>query len=170
MTGIPQLPFHMAIDTVVMAILFAVAWIDWHERRIPNSTLLMLLGCTVFQFAAVRMSLVEGLSPWDLAMNLSVAAVLFVPAYGVGLLGAGDVKLFGVLALLWPSEVYWQAFAIGTLGLVLLCLIIDRVRRLGNHFAVETAPVHATVLMDSLRTRGIPAGTAMALGAFITLI
>lgn len=170
MTGIPQLPFHMAIDTVVMAILFAVAWIDWHERRIPNSTLLMLLACTLFQFAAVRMNLVEGLSLRDLAVNLSIAAVLFIPAYGAGLLGAGDVKLYGVLALLWPSEVYWQAFAIGMLGLVLLCLIIDRVRRLGNRFTVETAPANATVLMDSLRSRGIPAGTAMALGALITLV
>ncbi len=164
----PPLPFYLAINVVVMTILTVVAWSDWRERRIPNSTLALLLACTLFQFSAMHMDLLQGPTLRDIALNLMLAALLFVPGYATGQLGAGDVKLFSVLALLWPSQVYLQAFSVGILGLIVACFALEWLQRLGSRMTPQWAPA-GPPLTQTLRERGIPAGTAIALGALYAL-
>lgn len=86
---------------VLLAATFVIAWIDRHERRIPNRILLILLG--------IRAVLLVG--EWTLVpsmglsllisslMGMLIGGGLFLLAYFIsrGGVGMGDVKLFAVI-------------------------------------------------------------------------
>lgn len=86
---------------VLLASMFVIAWIDHHERRIPNRILRFLLGFRllflVMEWATVPTMGMSLLISSILGMLLGGGLFLlahFISRRGVGM---GDVKLFGVI-------------------------------------------------------------------------
>lgn len=86
---------------LLLAALFLIAWIDWHEKRISNNILLPLLE------ARGLLLLMEWLSypQYGFALFLSALAGLLIgggmfllaSAISRGGIGMGDVKLFAIV-------------------------------------------------------------------------
>lgn len=81
--------------------LFFIAWIDQHEKRIPNKLLLFLLAGRVFllllewiAFPGMGLSLLI-----SSALGMLLGGGMFLLAHFIsrGGVGMGDVKLFGVI-------------------------------------------------------------------------
>ncbi len=93
--------FKIIRYTVLLAGLFIIAWIDGHEKRIPNSILKVLFFIRIFLLAAecvfaVKMGLPLLLSS---VLGLLTGGILFLLVYFLsrGGVGMGDVKLMGVV-------------------------------------------------------------------------
>lgn len=149
---------------VVAACMAVIAWQDWTQRRIANWTILVLAGC-----AALRW-LVGSPSQSELMFNAIIASVISVPGLAKGVLGAGDVKLLFVLAPLWTTDSYFQAFSFGLVLLIAACLATDLFRsRIRPAICIGTS-ARPDECMHQLRERGIPFGTAVSLGWLTTLL
>ncbi len=98
-----------------------------------------------------------GLSPWpDMAMQLLLGLIvfaLFAGLFAIGMMGGGDVKLLGALALWFP----WQAM----LSLLMLMAI------LGGLVTLVTIVVHR--IGKKAGQPEIPYGVAISLAALWTL-
>ena len=169
-TSVVQLTIPM------LAILGVIAWTDWHERRIPNTAVLALLLCALVQFVAVRLEFFQGLSSGDVLINVGLFSLLLIPGFLLGIIGAGDIKLFAVLSLLLPPQILLPAFALGITGLVVACFVVDSLTILSYRSLEPVSLDHKVVqqttgstLLSQLRTRGIPMGTAIALGTLTSL-
>lgn len=99
---------------------------------------------------------VAGLSPWpDMAVQFGIALAvfaLFVGAFALGMMGGGDVKMIGALAL-WvpPGTLAWMLIVMSLIGgAITLAMMIDRRRR-----------------RDPAQPE-IPYGVAIACAAFLT--
>lgn len=86
---------------LLTGVLFLIAWIDQHEKRIPNRLLLFLLGGRIFLllvewilFPGMGLSLLISSS---LGMLLGGGLFLLAHFISRGGVGMGDVKLFGVI-------------------------------------------------------------------------
>lgn len=93
--------FKIIRYTVLLAGLFIIAWIDGHEKRIPNSILKVFFFIRMFLLAAecvfaVKMGLPLLLSS---VLGLLTGGILFLLVYFLsrGGVGMGDVKLMGVV-------------------------------------------------------------------------
>ena len=151
-------------------ILLCIGAHDWQYRRIPNNWLLALagLGLTLHLFAA------KGLAP-SLFINLAIGLLLTSPGYLRGALGGGDVKLMLAISPLWPPSQLLFIFVSGiavTAGL----LLASRYQRrsaikyaLQNEDAYQQSAANDVVRPQHLDqyARGLPLGTAIALGSFI---
>lgn len=116
---------------VLLAATFVIAWIDRHERRIPNRILLILLG--------IRAVLLVG--EWTLVpsmglsllisslMGMLIGGGLFLLAYFIsrGGVGMGDVKLFAVIGTYMGTGsimalVFMTALAAALYSIIMLIL------------------------------------------------
>lgn len=86
---------------LLTGVLFLIAWIDQHEKKIPNRLLLFLLGGRAFLlllewvlFLGMGLSLLI-----SSALGMLLGGGLFLLAHFIsrGGVGMGDVKLFGVI-------------------------------------------------------------------------
>lgn len=86
---------------LLTGVLFLIAWIDQHEKKIPNRLLLFLLGGRAFLlllewvlFPGMGLSLLI-----SSALGMLLGGGLFLLAHFIsrGGVGMGDVKLFGVI-------------------------------------------------------------------------
>lgn len=130
------------IATGAAALLVVVAFVDWTQRRIPNSLCLALMILGVLSFVGLN-----GLTMQQWLINVGIAACLTLPGYALGHLGGGDVKLMLALSPLWPPISFLWAFAAGVFGLTLIIVAIDLIRQ-----------------DNTLKERGLPLGTAVCLG------
>ena len=100
---------------LLAAALVAAAVGDLKRRTISNRlNAAIALGAVVFWFAS-------GLDPWpDMAIRVGVAAAvfaLFAGAFALGMMGGGDVKLLGAVALwLPPAGVLFLLVAMSLAG------------------------------------------------------
>jgi prepilin peptidase CpaA len=114
-----------AVDTgAALALSLGGCVTDLRTRRIPN---VLTFGGAL---CAVAFHLVTG-GPWSGATSAAgwfVGALLFVPVFVVGGLGAGDVKLVGALgAWLGPSKaLYLALFTAMAGGVMALVVMIAR--------------------------------------------
>ncbi len=111
--------------------MFVIAWIDQHERRIPNRILLLLLGIRAVILAAEwilvpSMGLALLISS---ALGLLLGGGLFLIAHLIsrGGVGMGDVKLFAVIGTYVGAGsimplVFLTALAAALYSLVMLAL------------------------------------------------
>ena len=137
------------------AVLGWAAISDVRARRIPNWTVLVLIGLFVPWALASTLSW----SLWALAAGV-IALVASFGLYALGVIGAGDSKLFAASALL-VGFAYLGWLALGTAlfgGVVALISVLAR-------------PTRALV-MFKLRGRGdfgrgIPYGVAIAVAAAV---
>ena len=155
---------------VVTATLAVVAWQDWRYRRIPNLAVSILLLCALFRWSQFSGTELERVIEVH-GINVLLALLIVIPGSLKGILGAGDTKVLLALALLWPTDQFLQAFSIGVLSLLGLCLLLDALNNrpgAGTHSrnsTVITAPI-----VYQLIHRGLPLGTALGLGHLLTFV
>lgn len=162
--------------TVVSATLMLIAWQDWRYRRIPNLAVLTLLFCALFrwsQFSGVELERVLEVH----GINVLLALLIVIPGSVKGIVGAGDSKLLLALALLWPTDQFLQAFSIGVLALLAICLLLDTVldtvkghRDSGLTATGGNADTIALPVLFDLTHRGLPLGTALGVGALLIAV
>ncbi|MGI6012479.1 MAG: prepilin peptidase [Ruminococcus sp.] len=86
---------------VLLAALFLIAWIDWHEKRIPNSILKALLFIRILLLVPEWVLFAE--IGWSLLLSsvfgMLTGGILFLLVYFLsrGGVGMGDVKLMGIV-------------------------------------------------------------------------
>lgn len=88
---------------VVLIWCVAVAWSDWRRRRIPNALLAAGLTSALLGLWFQGQTLF-GVGPLSCLAGVLAGLLLMLPLHALGILGAGDVKLFAVIgALVGPS-------------------------------------------------------------------
>jgi len=109
---------------LVSGLLVLAAVIDGWKLKVPNwLTFPMVIGGWVYSTAAFGW---EGLA-WSL-VGTGVGLVLLLPAYAIGGMGAGDVKLLaGVGAWVWGTVTFY-AFCLSAVcgGLIALGMVFYR--------------------------------------------
>lgn len=113
------MPTEDVITGALLMWAIGIAAADWRWRRVPNLLLLALLLPTL------TLLLLRGTGPLLVAWPASlagafIAASLSLPGYLARRLGAGDVKLVGMLGLLlgWPNIGWMLLCAALLLGLM----------------------------------------------------
>lgn len=143
------------------ALLLVIGCIDWQQRRIPNSL------CALLLLSAVYAHLITGQSIATSAVlvNLAIALLLCLPGYFKGVLGGGDVKLMIALVPAWSTLFLLQAFALGVLSVALLMVV-------QSYLVRPTALTEPNTEYGTERSfaRGLPLGTAMAVGGLASLL
>lgn len=131
---------------------FAVAAIDWRQRRVPNLLLLAVLLPASALLIWQGQGLI-GVAWLNSLIGMAVALLVTLPGHVVSRLGAGDVKLAAVMGLVqgWPV-VAWtllaSALILGTMSLaVVLHLGVANARLVRIPAAVALAAGFAVVLL-----------------------
>jgi leader peptidase (prepilin peptidase)/N-methyltransferase len=115
----------------VAALLVLIAWLDWKEKIIPNTTILIMIGCWIC-LSAVEIfaagTAVKSVLLYS-ASGAAVGAILWIIALILkNALGMGDVKLIFSLGLLYGFEDTYSIllFSIILMALVSIGLIIAK--------------------------------------------
>jgi prepilin peptidase CpaA len=150
-------PAHLALVTVLSAVLSWAAISDIASRRIPNIAVLGVLGLyAVWALLGAG----AGLGP-----ALAAAAISFAVGYLLyffNVMGAGDVKLFAATAP-FVGLAYLPLFALATVlsgGAIAAISLIARPRR---------AAVIFTLRGKGDFGRGVPYGVAIAFGGMFAI-
>lgn len=158
-------PFYAAwassVVVVASALLLHAAWTDLREYRIRNEMALAL--ATLFLLHAV----LAGTTWAELKLTVPFAALMFaamLAAYGLRLMGGGDVKLLGV-AFLWTGLAGALPFAVllglfgGAHGLAAKYGWARCLPGAGGHLRIAFAPSIAGALIATFMLRAaLPAG------------
>ena len=129
----PPGPAATALCAALGLLLLIAAYTDIRSRIIPNPlNAAIALMAPLFWWA-------QGLSPWpDMAVQLALGIgvfALFAGLFSLGLMGGGDVKMIGALALWLPLFDVVRMLVITALagGVVTLAvLLLHRLRRAGG--------------------------------------
>lgn len=141
---------------MVMITLAIIGCFDWLYRRIPNSHLVILLTLGVYTNIAA-----ESVSLATIVINIAVALVLTLPGYIKGVLGGGDVKLMLAITPFYAPLQLLLVFSIGIGSLLLLMTFLHIAQRM----PLTKAYCPNMAVQQSPFQRGLPLGTAIALGA-----
>lgn len=148
---------HLALNAAVAAVAMWAAVTDVRERRIPN----WCVGATAV--LAMASALAAG-GPALAAMSLAVGAAALAGAiavYALGMVGAGDAKLFAALAIWAGAEglpAFMASLAVATLVLSAWSMATRRGR----------AAVGAGGLAALPKRQTLPVGLALAAAAVAT--
>ena len=145
-----------------LPLLLIIGYIDWQYRRIPNSLVIILAG-----WAAYTAAFSSGITAQTIAINIGIGLTLTLPGYIKGIVGGGDVKLRLAIAPLWPSLQLLSVFSVGIFSLLLLMSfthLVSRMSLIKAHYA------NTANLPSASFKRGIPLGSAIALGALFTTV
>ncbi|MGI5922035.1 MAG: A24 family peptidase [Syntrophomonadaceae bacterium] len=166
----------MIIDVILLGLILIAVWFDVKERRIPNRVILAGL------IAAMLNHLLRGdymgflLSIKGLALGIGL---LIVP-YLLGGLGAGDVKLLGMIGALKGgpfviNTFLWMALIGGIIAVIILMhrqLLKETVLRLVRGLFLSW--LGAGKFFDSVNQKEIsvyyPYGVAIGLGVVATYV
>ena len=151
---------------------------DLSTRRIPNAVLLPAL-VTAFFLNGIESGM-AGLA--DSFGGLVVGIGMLMPLYVLGQMGAGDVKLLGVVGSLigaWAALIAGVATMIagGILGLAYLAWLVA-LPQVAVRLRQLSAPVHGSPSNDlnslpscqPMRTAGVPYAVAIAAGTVAALL
>ena len=83
------------LSGVPLLLLVVACASDARNRRIPN-VLVLITAVTGILFAVIAKSWASGL--WQAGAGLGTGLLIWLPLYALGVLGAGDVKLFAAAA------------------------------------------------------------------------
>jgi prepilin peptidase CpaA len=125
-----QIPLSAILVALAFALLVAGGVEDARHRTIGNGkNAALALLAPVWWWSL-------GLAPWpDMALQLGVATLVFLPFVGLfalGWMGGGDVKLLGALALWLPLGAFAEMLVIMSIagGAITLLLMVEaRLRR-----------------------------------------
>jgi prepilin peptidase CpaA len=154
---------------VMTALLAWAAVSDLRARRIPNTLVLVLAALGLVYVVLVRQS-PSALLGWG--GGLVVGFALWIPLHVLGMLGAGDVKLFAAAAAwLGPMGAVRGALLCAVVGglLSLLFMAWTRTsgatfRRLGSWAVVAASGGSKLPPPAAHATHQLPYGVAMAVG------
>ena len=145
----------------LLALLIVIGYTDWQHRRIPNSLVIIFAG-----WAAYTAAFSSGITAQTIAINIGIGLALTLPGYIKGIVGGGDVKLMLAIAPLWPPLQLLSVFSTGILSLLLLMSFTHLVSRMS---LIKAHYPNTTTLPNASFKRGVPLGSAIALGAvFVT--
>lgn len=152
-------------------LLVVAAVIDVRERRIPNASVAVLL-VSGLAFSLATRPLGHALVTSLLGGALGFA--LFIAFWPIGLIGAGDVKLFAAVGVWLGPAATWTAAIVTVLaGGVFAAVSLIRSRKLGvalQRIGLAVSTRSAAVLSPPTQdvkasTSHIPYGVAIAVGA-----
>lgn len=107
------------IETLVVLWCLSVCLSDLHARRIPNT--LTIAGCLIAVFSLLFTGHTLLGESWQSAvLGTIISLLLTLPAYVARLLGAGDVKLILVIALIGGLYLTLFSFVIASFLSILL--------------------------------------------------
>jgi prepilin peptidase CpaA len=166
-TTFTQSPSLMVGGIVYVGALVAASISDVRSRRISNRLVIALTLCGI----------VYGLLTQDPSVGLARALLgfaigfaLWIPFYAMGMLGAGDVKLFAAASSwLAPSQIFGAALLSALAGGVLSIAGLMLAHGIGLTtfriaHAVKNPRLLATPLPVPAGRRTLPYGLAMAVG------
>jgi Flp pilus assembly protein protease CpaA len=144
------------VEVLILAaaagLLLRICWTDFFSLKIRNRDLLILLGLVIFYLAWAQ--------PQGLPLRIGFAAILFGLGFVfwlLGKLGAGDVKLFGVVGCLVPPDrllPFTAMILVFSLSIYLLPMGVAFTRFL---------PIASQRLEELRQLRRIPYGAAISL-------
>jgi prepilin peptidase CpaA len=116
----------------VSGVLVVAAVIDGWKLKVPNwLTFPFVVAGWVYSTAAFGW---EGLG-WSMVGTL-VGLALLLPAYAIGGMGAGDVKLLaGVGAWIWGTDTFYSFCVSAVVGGVIAVIMVLGRRRVEHHLA-----------------------------------
>jgi prepilin peptidase CpaA len=122
--GAVVLPWAVWLVTIVLVV---AAVIDGWKLKVPNwITYPLVFGGWIYSACLSPYAGWEGFV-WSLVGTV-VGLALLLPAYAIGGMGAGDVKLLaGVGAWVWSIHTFW-GFAVGTIagGVIAVVMVLFR--------------------------------------------
>jgi prepilin peptidase CpaA len=133
---------------LLVPLLLAAAWNDIRSRTIPNEL------NAVIALLAIPFWWSVGLALWPgVALQVGVAALvfgLFAGAFALGMMGGGDVKLIGALALWLPWQSLLALLVIMSLagGALTLAMVIRK--RLARAEGVLEIPYGVAIAFGGL--------------------
>lgn len=128
--------------------------LDFSMRKIPN--VLSLGGCAVGAvWLIVTGHTMTGAGPLLAVLGFGLALLLTLPAYVIRMLGAGDVKFLGAIALLCGLRIVTEAFLLGALiaGVAAIFYLVL------SHF-----------MIGRYERKPIPFGAALAAALIVSLL
>ena len=139
---------------VILAILWAVAYIDFNSYRIPNEFIIYGLICRAI-IVPFELLFVEGKVLGLILADIIAAVALFAATALCKLLiknsiGAGDIKLFIVMGLMLGMDGIWSS--------IFMSLIVSFVIAL-----------YLLISKKKNRKDSIPFGPAIAIGTFLSV-
>jgi prepilin peptidase CpaA len=175
MTSFPVTQFSASTLTTVAGVCFLAALgvssvTDIRSRRIPNS-LVMVLGILGMVYSVLVLPPSMGITRTLLSFGIGFG--LWIPFYALGMLGAGDVKLFAAAACwLAPSQVFAAALLSALAGGVLSVIGLVMAHGLGlTTFRIAHSfrdpRLLATPLAVPAGRKTLPYGLAMTVGLAI---
>jgi len=170
------------MDEISVAVLFvmltAAAWWDVRSYRIPN--VLVMLGLVIGILLRVRLGGLAGLLV--AVEGLAVGLAVLLPLYLLRIMGAGDVKLMGMVGtFLGPMDVFGALLGTLLIGGVLAIVFALRIKKLRNLLQniklilfgtlIKMSTKQAPVMDDLPASAGnLPYGVAIAFGTFGFLV
>jgi prepilin peptidase CpaA len=160
------------------ALVLAAAWVDWREQRIPNR--LVIAGLALGLAGQVVLGGWTGLL--TALGGVTVGIVLMLPFYAIGGMGAGDVKLMGMVgAFLGPTGALSATVLTFLAGGVLAVAVALRRRMLGRALGntrtmlvgalLSAATLGKAELAPPVASAGkLPYGVAIAAGTMLHVV
>jgi prepilin peptidase CpaA len=141
------------------------AWSDWRSRRLPNTLTLGAMGVGLICLLCFGKSWSGGAltSAW---LAFGTAAVLTLPGYALGKLGAGDAKLLMAMGMLTDMRTLLTTFCIGAMLGVAMGLWPALLRLLMGILPLPPTWQQMQPPGVTMRSQGkhIPFGAALAVG------
>lgn len=162
--------WRLAAGVTFGALLLLAALWDLRSRRIPN-WLVIVLASGGLIFSMLALPPVRGIAHGS--GGILIGLVLWMPLYAIGVLGAGDVKLFAASgAWLGPSGVLQAALLSALAGGVLagVCLLMrgpvtNAIWGLAAWAPRRSRVTEGFVVGRVLAASSLPYGVALATGA-----
>ena len=158
---------------VLCVLLSAVCLMDYHSHRIPNRLILVILLYGL------------GYRYWDtggggLAAYLLIGTAVFLlmyPLFKIGVIGAGDVKLFSVTAgyLSWQKSFCFLFISLLIAAMISICKLVkersgrERCQYLGSYLIQVGTAGHFKMYFDDC-TQARKAGICLAGPVLISLL
>lgn len=168
---------YLAKLFLLVALILACAATDVCTRRVPNSILLPALIASLF-----LSSLADGLAGLvDSLAGLAIGLLILMPLHVLGRMGAGDIKLLGVVGSIlgaWGATVAGLAtmMAGAILGIAYMIWLVVRPERTsltgqeGQRNADEAMVRGGGTSFSAVRTAEVPYAVAVAAGTFAAIV
>lgn len=159
----------------LVALLIGAAWIDVQQHRIPN--ILVFSGVAI----ALLLAHLPGGSVTHCIAGIAVGMAMGLPLYWLRAMGAGDVKLMGMVgAFLGAGDMFAATLVIFVVGGLLGLVAVARQRAFGRLAAnmkemvsvglANAASGSGSVIVAPTRSVGVqPYGVAIAAGTILYL-
>lgn len=149
--------------------LFGCAYTDIKQRKLPNTLTLGAYLAALLVFLLMQRSLL-GASISSALLAWSVAIVLTLPAYAVGWLAAGDVKMLSALGLMTSLKFMLLSYAIAGImaGFIVLYSVLGP--RYLLYLNLQLGKLGWQLPLTTTRQDGaLPFGALLAIGGLAML-